>query len=72
MPVARLHLPFAGMPCWSTPLDLGVIVGVGGQVITFEKEKDRNRSGPAHILIIRVVNVFSCNNARSLSPAGSY
>lgn len=56
--------PLVGMQSWPTPLDLGVIAGGGvGQVITFEKEKARNRSGPAHTLIIRLVKVFSCNNA---------
>lgn len=60
------------MQGWATPLDLGVIAGVGlggwgWGFITFEKEKARNRSGPAHILIIRVVKVFSCNNAHPLS-----
>lgn len=49
----------AGRPPWTLELSRGGL----GQVITFEEEKARNRSGPAHTLIIWLVNVFSCNNA---------
>ena len=78
MPVARLsppHTPpfFAGKqslaePPWTLELsregggwETGYHIWKGGRV--------RNRSGPAHTLIIWLVKVFSCNNAwsRSLS-----
>lgn len=76
MPVAQLPLLVQGFSAGRPPRTLELSQkGELGQVITFEEEKARNRSGPALTLIIWLVKVFSCNNALlglSLSPPVSY